>query len=126
VATLFEKLGGESSVDLAVERFYDRILNDNRIKHFFENVDMHKQREHQKAFMTYAFGGAPAYNGKAMRKAHQHLVEEMGLNGSHFDAVVENLIESLQEMGVSEELIREVGAIVTDREHRNDVLNQSY
>ena len=33
--TLFEKLGGEAAVDLAVDRFYDRVLQDDRINHFF-------------------------------------------------------------------------------------------
>ena len=55
--TLFEKLGGEAAVDLAVDRFYERVLQDDRINHFFASVDMVKQREHQKAFFTYAFGG---------------------------------------------------------------------
>ncbi len=58
MTTLFEKLGGKSAIDLAVDKFYERVLNDERIKHFFENVDMNKQKSHQKAFLTFAFGGA--------------------------------------------------------------------
>lgn len=63
MTTLFEKLGGKAAVDLAVDRFYERVLNDERIKHFFENVDMNRQRGHQKAFLTYAFGGAALPSG---------------------------------------------------------------
>ncbi len=70
MATLYEKLGGKDAVDIAVDKFYGHILNDERIKHFFENVDMKKQREHQKAFLTYAFGGSSHYDGKMMREAH--------------------------------------------------------
>ncbi len=126
MATLFEKLGGKSAVDLAVDKFYERIMNDMRIRHFFENVDMNKQRGHQKAFLTYAFGGAPQYDGSTMRDAHKHLVENMGLNGEHFDAVAENLIETLKELGISDELIAEVSAIANASAHRKDVLNQPY
>ncbi|MGB3656286.1 MAG: group 1 truncated hemoglobin [Rivularia sp. (in: cyanobacteria)] len=125
MTTLYEKLGGKDAVDIAVDKFYEHILNDERIKHFFENVDMKKQREHQKAFLTYAFGGSSVYDGKTMRKAHKHLVEGMGLNGKHFDAVVENLVKTLQELGISDELIQEVGAVAAAPEHKRDVLNQN-
>ena len=124
MATLFEKLGGKASVEIAVDKFYDRVLKDERIKHFFEGVDMSKQRAHQRAFLTYAFGGAAHYDGRHMRDAHKKLVEEMGLNGDHFDAVAENLIETLKEMSVSDELIQEVAAVAAATQHKKDVLNQ--
>jgi hemoglobin len=59
MASLYEKLGKKAAVEIAVDKFYERVLMDERIKHFFANVDMKKQRGHQKAFLTYAFGGAP-------------------------------------------------------------------
>ncbi|MDY6900025.1 MAG: group 1 truncated hemoglobin [Cyanobacteriota bacterium] len=124
MTTLYENLGGKDAVDIAVDKFYEHVLNDERIKHFFDNVDMEKQRGHQKAFLTYAFGGSSQYDGKMMREAHKHLVEEMGLNGEHFDAVVENFVITLKELGISDELIQEVGAIAAAPEHKIDVLNR--
>ncbi|MEP0874158.1 group 1 truncated hemoglobin [Trichocoleus desertorum AS-A10] len=124
MATLFEKLGGAAAVDLAVDKFYARVLQDERIKHFFANVDMMKQRAHQKAFLTYAFGGTDRYDGRYMRQAHKELVEKQGLNSEHFDAVAENLMTTLKEMGVSQDLIAEVAAIAAAPQHRKDVLNQ--
>ena len=122
--TLFDKLGGEAAVDLAVERFYDRVLKDDRINHFFASVDMVKQREHQKAFFTYAFGGTDQYNGRYMRESHKELVEKHGLNSEHFDAVAENLMITLKDMGVAEDLLAEVAAIAAAPQHKRDVLNQ--
>ena len=55
---LFERLGGEAAVDAAVDKFYDRVLADDRINHFFSGVDMAQQHKHQKSFLTFAFGGA--------------------------------------------------------------------
>ena len=89
--TLFDRLGGTAAIDLAVDKFYERVLQDDRIKHFFADVDMVKQRAHQKAFLTYAFGGTDQYDGRYMREAHQQLVTQKGLNSEHFDAVAENL-----------------------------------
>lgn len=109
-------------MDAAVDKFYGKVLADDRIKHFFEGVDMVNQTKHQKVFLTYAFGGIPNYPGKSMRKAHAHLVEKMGLNDSHFDAVIELLGATLKELGVADDLIGEVAAI--GESTRNDVLNR--
>jgi hemoglobin len=123
MATLFEKLGGEGAVTAAVDKFYERVLNDDRVKHFFADVDMKKQKGHQAAFLTYAFGGAPQYDGRTMRAAHKKLVEEQGLKGEHFDAIAEDLVLTLQEMGVGQDLIDEVVAVAGAPQHRSDVLN---
>ena len=124
MATLFDQLGGAPAVDLAVDKFYERVLQDDRIKHFFANVDMVKQRSHQKAFLTYAFGGTDKYDGRLMREAHKELVAQHGLNGAHFDAVAEDLMTTLAEMGVSEELRTKVAAIAAAPQHKKDLLNQ--
>jgi hemoglobin len=123
MATLFEKLGGAEAVDLAVDLFYKRVLEDDRIKHFFVNTDMEKQRSHQKAFLTYAFGGTDKYDGSFMRESHKELVKKQGLNASHFDAVAEDLMITLKEMGVPDDLLAEVAAVAAAPQHKKDVLN---
>ncbi len=123
MTTLFEKLGGAAAVDIAVDRFYERVLQDDRIKHFFENTDMVKQRMHQKAFLTYAFGGTDKYSGEQMREAHKDLVAQQGLNSDHFDAVAEDLMITLKEMGVADDLLAEVATVAAAPQHKKDVLN---
>lgn len=124
MTTLFEKLGGKAAVDLAVDKFYARVLNDDRIKHFFAHTDMKKQRSHQKEFLTYAFGGSDRYDGRYMREAHKALVEEQGLSSEHFDAIAEDLMETLKEMGVPDDLLAEVAGVAAAPQHKKDVLNQ--
>ncbi len=122
MSTLYEKLGGEPAIDAAVDLFYEKVLADERINHFFTNTDMARQRQHQKMFLSYAFGGMAGYNGKGMREAHAPLVKKPGLNDSHFDAVIENLGAALVELNVAEELIAEAAGIAESV--RNDVLNK--
>ncbi|MDD1606859.1 MAG: group 1 truncated hemoglobin [Methylococcaceae bacterium] len=119
--TLYDRIGGEAAVNAAVDIFYRKVLNDYRINRFFDNVDMEKQAAKQKAFLTMAFGGPHNYTGEDMRKGHARLVK-MGLNDSHFDAVVENLGATLEELNVPQELIAEVVAICETT--RNDVLGR--
>jgi len=120
MTSLYERIGGEAAVNAAVDLFYDKVLVDERIKHFFINTDMTRQRQHQKMFLTSAFGGLPNYPGKGMRAAHASLVEKLGLNDSHFDAVMDNLGAALTELNVPAELIAEAATIAESV--RNDVL----
>jgi len=120
-STLFEQLGGTAAVDAAVDRFYRKVLADDRIATFFDGVDMDRQASKQKAFLTMAFGGPNSYTGLDMRRAHAPLVAR-GLNDMHFDAVIENLGSTLRDMGVADDLISQVAAIANTT--RNDVLGR--
>ena len=119
--SLYDKIGGETAVNAAVDIFYRKVLGDDRINMFFEGIDMEKQAAKQKAFLTFAFGGPNNYTGKDMRDGHAHLVER-GLNDSHFDAVMEHLGATLKELNVPDELIAEAAAIAEST--RNDVLGR--
>ena len=118
MSTLYERLGGEAAVNAAVDIFYGKVMADKRINHFFENLDMVAQANKQKAFLTMAFGGPHNYSGRDMRTGHAHLA----LTEEHFNAVVENLAATLQELGVSASDIGEVAAIANSV--KDDVLNR--
>ncbi|MFA5911226.1 MAG: group 1 truncated hemoglobin [Vicinamibacterales bacterium] len=118
--SLYDQLGGSAAVDAAVDIFYRKVLADGRISRFFDDVDMDAQIAKQKAFLTMAFGGPNQYTGTDMRSAHKPLVAK-GLNGGHFDAVVEQLGQTLSELGVKPALIAKVAAVAATT--RQDVLN---
>jgi hemoglobin len=119
--SLYEQIGGEPAMGAAVELFYRKVLSDERISHFFEDVDMDRQASKQKAFLTMVCGGPSAYSGKDMRKGHAHLVKQ-GLNDTHFNAVAEHLAATLTELGVARPLVEQVLAIAEGA--RADVLNR--
>ena len=116
-ASLFEQLGGLPAADAAVDVFYRRVLLDPRISHFFDDTDMHAQREKQKAFLTMVFGGPHEYAGKDLRKAHAR----MSLDHCHFDAVAEHLQAALEWLEVPAPLVERVLALAGGT--RSDVLN---
>ena len=82
---------------------------------------MDRQIAKQKAFLTMVFGGPNYYAGKDLRNGHAHLLK-LGLNDSHVDAVVENLGQTLKELGVAQPLIDQVAALANSV--RNDVLSR--
>lgn len=117
--SLYHQLGGQPAIDAAVEAFYVKVLADSRIKHYFEDINMTKQRRKQKEFLSAAFGGPIPWTGKDMRKAHANLP---GLTDVHFNAVAENLQKTLEELKIKPELIAQVMAIAGSV--KNDVLNR--
>ncbi len=119
--TLYEQLGGQAAVNLAVDNSYRKVLTDDRVKSFFDGVDMDQQIAKQKAFLTMVFGGPNNYSGLDMRQGHAHLVKR-GLNDSHVDTIIELLGKTLSELGVAEPLIQQVAALAEST--RNDVLGR--
>lgn len=121
VKSVYEQLGGEPAMAAAVEIFYRKVLSDDRINHFFEDVDMERQAAKQKAFLTLVTGGPANYSGRDMRAGHAHLVKR-GLNDTHFDAVAGHLKATLEELGVPAPLVARVLAIAESA--RADVLGR--
>lgn len=121
MSSIYEQVGGKPAVDLAVENFYRKVLTDERICHFFDDIDMEQQMAKQAGFLTMVLGGPNSYTGKTMREGHSHLLSK-GLNDSHVDAVLEHLAGTLSELNVPQELIQQVVAVAEST--RNDVLSR--
>ena len=75
------------AINAAVDIFYEKVLADDRVKQFFDDVDMPGQIGKQRIFLAYAFGGPVKHTGKDLRSAHSHL----NLSEEHFVAIAENL-----------------------------------
>jgi hemoglobin len=106
--TLYERVGGEAAINVAVERFYVRVLADPMLEPFFKDIDMPRLKSHQFAFLSQALGGPQRYAGAAMSRAHSRLRIEQ----RHFDAVAGHLVETLRELGVAEDVVQDVVAAV--------------
>ena len=120
--SLYKRLGGAPAIKAAVDVFYGKVLADDRIRHFFDGVDMERQRTKQRGFLTMVTGGPNAYTGQNMRDGHRALVAR-GLNDSHVDAVIELLGATLKELGVSDADIGDVAALANSV--RDDVLGRA-
>lgn len=116
MSTLYEKFGGEETIAKVVDYFYDLVLADDTVNHFFKNTDMQKQRQHQTKFISFALGGPNQYSGGSMEKVHTG----MNLQPVHFDAIVTHLREALAHFGVGEADINE--AIAKVETLRDDIL----
>jgi len=121
MSTVYQQIGGGAAVDAAVDIFYRKVLTDDRISRFFDDIDMDVQAAKQKAFLTMVLGGPANYTGQDMRRGHQHLIAR-GMNDDHVDAVIELLGQTLAELGVSPAAIGQIAGVAESV--RDDVLDR--
>ena len=117
--SLYQRLGGASMIERAVDGFYLKVLADDRVRRFFDDIDMDTQRARQRDFLIYALGGPAQYTGKDLREAHQRLVDS-GLSDIHFIIVCEHLVSTLNELGAPADAV--VGVLTFLESKRDDIL----
>lgn len=103
---IYEQIGGATAVHAAVERFYAKVLADERLVGYFPGDRVDGLMEHQRVFLTVTLGGPGRYRGRTMRHVHQAL----NIRPEHFDAVVEHLVATLVEWGMPAPTIERIGA----------------
>ena len=105
--SLFERYGGFASVSRIVMSFYDRILDDERVGGYFDDVDMRSLIDHQTKFVASLMGGPASYTDDALRQVHAHL----DVDAEAFDAMTSLLEGTLVDAGIDpahvDELITE-------------------
>ncbi|MGB6300340.1 MAG: group 1 truncated hemoglobin [Rivularia sp. (in: cyanobacteria)] len=108
MSTLYEKIGGQPTIEKVVDDFHNRILADSSLSGFFANTDMKQQRDRQVGFFSLILGGPKDYKGRSMDQTHTG----MGLEQSHFDAITKHLSNSMTSSGVSADDTKEAMAAV--------------
>ncbi|WP_254546223.1 group I truncated hemoglobin [Halomarina pelagica] len=109
--SMYDRIGGRDAVEAIVDEFYDRVLSDDRLRGYFEGMDMNDLRAHQVQFISAVAGGPVEYDGDDMREAHDHL----NISEPHFDAVADHLDAALREHDVDDRdrraVLEEVAAL---------------
>ena len=105
--SLYERLGSDEAIQSVVDGFYERVMADPTLAPFLAHTTMSRRRRPLASFVAAATGG-PAYHGRSMRAAHEHL----GIEQRDFDAVANHLVAELGSHGVDSDLIAEVVAAI--------------
>jgi hemoglobin len=96
---LYDKIGGQPTVEKIVDAFHKSIMTDSALSGYFARTDMAKQRANQIAFFSQIFDGPKQYAGRPMEKTHTG----MSLQQAQFDAVAKHLSAAMAASGVSAE-----------------------
>src|SRR5262249_54275120 len=102
--SLFERLGGMQAISAVVDDFAQNALGDSRINQKFAKTDAPRLLANLKDFVCFATGGPCQYNGLSMKKAHEH----MRVTGGEFNALVEDLVKTLDKFNVGEQEKKEL------------------
>ena len=114
MASLYERLGGLDAITAVVDSFVARCAGDDRINSKFERTDIPRLKKMLVDQVCEATEGPCAYTGRAMRETH----DGMEVTAGEFDALVEDLVGTLDEFDVpkaeQEELLGLLGPMRDD------------
>ena len=117
--TLLDELGGREAVEMVVAAFYERVLTDPLLSHYFRGVQMTRLYAHQADFFCAVLGNQDCYRGRDMRTIHAG----MNISDEEFDAVAMHLQSALGDCGADKQQIDAVVSLVAPL--RKDVVTRS-
>ena len=117
--SIYETLGREHGIRAAVDEFYDRVLGDSRLQHYFTGVNIPHLRRHQVTLLAAVTGGPNAYQGRDLGEAHRRL----SITHEHFDLVVDHLGATLDHLGVAPDIKEQIAAVLGS--HRDEIASPS-
>jgi hemoglobin len=113
-ASLYERLGGLAAIEAVVEDFYANVASDERINGFFIGADAKLVNRLLSEQICQVSGGPCKYSGRDMITVHTG----MNITEAQFNALVEDLIRSLNKFNVGaqeqNELIKALGSMKGD------------
>ena len=106
--SIYDRIGGHGALEVVVEDFYCRVLDDDHLSGFFAGTNMNRLKGKQVEFFAAALGGPEPYSGAPMKHVHRG----RGITIHHYNLVAGHLKDSLTAAGVPETTIAEIlGAI---------------
>jgi hemoglobin len=97
---LYDRLGGVDGIKAVVKDFVEeQVAKDDRINARFANTDLVKLQEHLTSQICEATGGPCTYTGRNMKESHAG----MGVTEAEWDALVEDLVKSLDKFDVGKQ-----------------------
>ena len=96
--SLYDRLGGKSAITAVIDQFVANVANDKRIRERFATTDIPRLKKHLVDQVCTASGGPCAYTGRDMKTTHAG----MNITTADFNALVEDLVASLDKFKVPE------------------------
>jgi hemoglobin len=98
---IYEDLGGDAIFRQLVERFYQRVEHDPRLRPMFPE-DMEPGKEHQFLFLTQYFGGPPRYQAVRGHPRLRMRHNPFPIGQQERDAWLEHMLAAIDEVGIPE------------------------
>lgn len=67
---LYERIGGSEAISAAIDAFYERVLDDPRVSHYFDEVDLNRLKRQQQQFFEFGTGGPATYDVGRIGRVH--------------------------------------------------------
>lgn len=89
---------GERAIAALIDQLYDRMLVDEELKHYFDEVDVQLLKQRQATYLTeYLTGQEKHYQGNTLRHTHQGL----HITFEHYERLIFHINSLMREHQVS-------------------------
>ncbi len=112
VGTLYEKIGGLSVIDAAIEVAFHKVMEDGSLKELFQGANLDIIQGKQRTFFSKILGGPDEFKGDIGGGADQPLAS--GMTEAHLDAYAGYLQAGFKTLEVSDESVAEIMALLAD------------
>jgi hemoglobin len=106
--SLYDRLGGYSAISAVVDDFVANVAADKRINKFFAKANVPRLKARLVEQLCQASGGPCVYTGADMKTAHAG----MGVRNEDFDALVQDLVKSLNKFKVPKAEQKEIASVL--------------
>lgn len=96
---LYERIGGSEAIEAAIDAFYERVLDDDRVNHYFEDIEMDRLKRHQKQFFEFGTDGPGEYDVSLIETLHA----KHDIDAHAYDVFIGHFEDTLDAFGLPEQ-----------------------
>lgn len=108
IMSLFERMGGERNLFIAIDLFTEKVLADQALRRYFIKRNDKFILDHQQRAMLVSFGGSSGFSDAELKKIHNPL----HLHDKELALYEDHLKTTFQQMGLDEITIQDALALV--------------
>jgi len=97
MSSVYQKIGGKKTIDIIVNKFFEKNLRDSRVSTLLNKVDLESQKFRTTVFLGLLMGERFSHKNSSVHGKYLHLQD---LTEFELDAFEENLYVVLKEMNL--------------------------
>lgn len=97
--SLYERIGGSEAIAAAIDAFYERVLADPRVSHYFDAVNVDRVKRQQQRFFELGTGGSATYDVDRIEAVH----DSYDIDQEAYDVFVGHFEDTLRAFDLPEQ-----------------------
>tara|TARA_R110002096_G_scaffold29509_9_gene88985 strand:- start:3842 stop:4225 length:384 start_codon:yes stop_codon:yes gene_type:complete len=104
--SIYDRIGGDATINLIVEKLYREVMADPELSPFFIHSSQDKLKNMQRQFIAAALGGPNPYSGRSLAETHKG----RGISRHHIQLFINHLISALRGVNLDDDDVHSIQA----------------